>query len=271
MERETPRADSAAGTSRVVVGVDTSAGSAAALRWALREAELRSVPLTVLTAWAPTGPPHLVHHARVIARDELAVAEALERLIVRVVGDPTVPIDAVVARDEPTIALVKNSSPQDLVVVGARGYNQPNVRLSPICVDLVERSPSNVVIVRPEPTPAQPSPEPEPGARPVTVCLDRDERSASAALRWATDAAAARRVPLRVLSLDHGRRPALDEESRAAQLLVLGHQHQHSPFPRVSGGGPDYRHRIRDAHCTVALIRSADPPAVEAAPGWSAS
>jgi nucleotide-binding universal stress UspA family protein len=41
---------------RILVGVDSSAGSRAALRWALREAAARSAAVTALAAWAPVGP-----------------------------------------------------------------------------------------------------------------------------------------------------------------------------------------------------------------------
>lgn len=44
-------------TSRVVVGVDGSRGSRAALHWALQEARLRNIPVHVVLAWRyhPTG------------------------------------------------------------------------------------------------------------------------------------------------------------------------------------------------------------------------
>lgn len=48
------RAD-AADRLRILVGVDGSPGSEAALRWACREAELRPATITALAAWTDDG------------------------------------------------------------------------------------------------------------------------------------------------------------------------------------------------------------------------
>lgn len=67
----------------VVVGVNGSVGSAAALQWAADEAWRRQVGLRVVSAWqqaAQTGLPHAGHPARIAAaRVKKALADALSR------------------------------------------------------------------------------------------------------------------------------------------------------------------------------------------------
>ena len=72
----------------VVVGVDESAGAAAALRWAVAEAEARGWSLTAVLAWGFLDQ----HHARVGEPFDPAYGEAdvwagaLDAMVAEVVG-----------------------------------------------------------------------------------------------------------------------------------------------------------------------------------------
>lgn len=105
----------------VVVGVDGSAGSDRALRWAVAEARLRRCRLTVVHAWQfpPIGsyivtPPE--------GYDAMA-AEFVDQALATVrQSDPELEVDGVVTYGSSVEALVRASEAAELVVVGARGH-----------------------------------------------------------------------------------------------------------------------------------------------------
>jgi nucleotide-binding universal stress UspA family protein len=121
---------------RVVVGVDGSAGSVAAIRLALEEARLRGAALRAVHAWSmpvyvgapepfllefPTRTPPvedalvgLERRARRILDD--AIATALDG------SEPGVEIEPVVVEGRAAEALVDAAKDADLLVVGARGH-----------------------------------------------------------------------------------------------------------------------------------------------------
>jgi nucleotide-binding universal stress UspA family protein len=116
----------------IVVGVDGSDASAAALTWAAEEARLRSAPLVAVFAWSfipaqPIGDPGMLavpagdlagqleaesEAARVILAE--AVSEALG-------GEPGVEIEQKLVEGDPGDALVAESGAAELVVVGSHG------------------------------------------------------------------------------------------------------------------------------------------------------
>ncbi|HYK32024.1 MAG TPA: universal stress protein [Streptosporangiaceae bacterium] len=109
-------------TYRIVVGIDSSPHSIAALHWALRHAERLSGEVLALFCWqmpfygVPGG----------FNRDELEErAKALLRQTVAVAApDPSVPLLTVVAEGDPTEALIEASKNANLLVVGTRGRSQ---------------------------------------------------------------------------------------------------------------------------------------------------
>lgn len=120
--------------SGIVVGVDGSASSAAAVRWATREAAMRDIPLTLIhvlgrsvsgapvLATHPAPPPdscsqrlerearHWLRRATKIAQDEASGA-----------GNPRISTEVVVS--SPAAALVECSKSAQMIVVGSRGHN----------------------------------------------------------------------------------------------------------------------------------------------------
>jgi len=106
----------------VVVGVDGSPESEAALAFAFGAADLRRVPLVAVHAWwdlvvDPTMGP-LVDWAAVEADEHEVLAE---RLAGWAETYPDVPVRRLVVRDRPAHALVEESGRAQLVVVGSRG------------------------------------------------------------------------------------------------------------------------------------------------------
>ena len=110
---------------RIVVGVDGSDESIAALRWARREAALRNASLRAIHAWAyPTavGFPtmRLVDIGVMRESSEALLADAIAKATAD--SPSTVSVDAVVTEGSAAQALLDASEGADLLVVGARGH-----------------------------------------------------------------------------------------------------------------------------------------------------
>ncbi len=112
-------------THRIVVGIDGSKCSIAALEWAVRQAELTGAQVEALTTWewpntfgvtlvVPEGyDPEA--DARDILEDSIKAAQE---------AHPDVVIRPIVVRSHPAPALVEASRGADLVVVGSRGHGE---------------------------------------------------------------------------------------------------------------------------------------------------
>jgi nucleotide-binding universal stress UspA family protein len=104
---------------KVVVGVDGSANSAAALRWALADAEKHDGQVTALFVWQVpfSSFPGLY--------DREALEKASKEFVIEKVSDvaptPTVPVLPLVAEGDAAEALVVASEDADLLVLGTRG------------------------------------------------------------------------------------------------------------------------------------------------------
>ncbi len=136
---------------RIVVGVDGSDESLAALRWALREAALRGASLLVLHAWAY---PAAVGFPTMRLVDPGVMKESSEALLADAVrnataGAPsTVAIDPVVTEGAAARALVDASEGADLLVVGARGHGGfLGLVLGSVATQVVHHATCPVVVV----------------------------------------------------------------------------------------------------------------------------
>jgi nucleotide-binding universal stress UspA family protein len=193
----------------ILVGVDGSPGSEAALRWALAEAALRAASsgdgapastVTALLAWTGDGlPAGALRAAEQTEQGALAAAatEMLERTIKRV-GEPaaTVELHRLVVEGKPTPALTTSARNYDLLVVGEHGHAPLHRRTAgSVSQGVVHHSPIPVVVARRVDTPASPT---QRGDRPVVVGVDGSDLSLGA-LRWAAHEAALRGAPLRVV------------------------------------------------------------------------
>ena len=112
--------------SGIIVGIDGSIHSRRALEWAISEAAVRDMPLTVLTVqqavmsyWGPViypGDGDLTEHARKVAQEE--TDSALAKLSAEA-RPPEVTVLAVPGA--PAEELLKRAEDADMIVVGSRG------------------------------------------------------------------------------------------------------------------------------------------------------
>jgi nucleotide-binding universal stress UspA family protein len=159
---------------RIVVGVDGSPGSRAALVHALRDAARRDASVEVVAAYAPPeywmplyGPPAIsLDEIRAGIRQNAAefvqgVTDQLEEVLPHM---PTVTITAVTSGAAD--ALVDAAKGADLLVVGSRGHGGfSSLVLGSVSLQCVLHAPCPVTVVRPtvsEEATAPAAVEPEP-------------------------------------------------------------------------------------------------------------
>jgi nucleotide-binding universal stress UspA family protein len=186
--------------SDIVVGMDASANSAAALRWAIREARLRGVRVRAVMAWAAGARPPEVDEAACSGRlDHLA--RSARRLLHRVVcevtkGCPPVEVVERVVYGTPAHALLDASLDAQMLVVGSRPPPATaRVFVSSVGDVCTHEATVPVVVVRGDVGGG------DVGGGcgdPVVVGVDGSAPSTEA-LRWVAREAALRRVPLRVV------------------------------------------------------------------------
>ena len=113
---------------RIVVGVDGSPQSHAALRWAIGEARLRRARLELVHAWTY---PHLggwyepasgrTLDADLVRAIEAEAREALDVALADVGGAEDVVVDRAAVEGSPSAVLIAAAKDADLLVVGSRG------------------------------------------------------------------------------------------------------------------------------------------------------
>ena len=107
----------------IVVGVDGSEESKAALRWAVAEARLRDANVRAVYAWslphvAGGVGPLIVPDTEVLRRDGERVLDAA----IAEVGTEGVDVERASIEGSPARALVEAAEGADLLVVGSRGH-----------------------------------------------------------------------------------------------------------------------------------------------------
>ncbi|MGV3760114.1 MAG: universal stress protein, partial [Actinomycetota bacterium] len=106
---------------RIIVGVDGSDGSAEALRWAVEEGRLRGEPVVAVMAWGYLDQHHAVQGAEFDPDyGEPQAREALAAAVADALGEGAA-VEQLVVCDLAPSALVSTATPEDLLVVGARG------------------------------------------------------------------------------------------------------------------------------------------------------
>jgi nucleotide-binding universal stress UspA family protein len=106
-------------TYRIVVGVDGSEHSNAALKWALADAQKHSGMVTAVLAWQMP----FVSFPGAFDRDELdqAYKNYLNETVSAIAPRPPVPLETVIAEGDPTESMVEASKGANLLVLGIRG------------------------------------------------------------------------------------------------------------------------------------------------------
>ena len=187
----------------VVVGVDGSAGARTALAWALREAQLRRIPVRLVTVWPADRPPHAQDGGFggpgvVGVEQDVQVrmgAEAAD--IAASVGCGEVPVHPEVRYGHPARQLIDAAGPGGLLVVGSRGRGSlRGALLGSVGQQCAHHAQGPVVVVRGEEPPGGASMGDV--ARRVVVGVDGSPGS-GAALRFATEEARLRGAELHVV------------------------------------------------------------------------
>ena len=138
---------------RIVVGLDSSAESVRALKWALDEARLRGAELQLVHAY-PT--PELVALPAVVtlpSDDELraAASEVIDEQLQKVGGSHEVEITTAVRSGGAAAVLCEVAQGADLLVVGARGLGGfRGLLLGSVTHQVVAHAPCPVVVTVPE-------------------------------------------------------------------------------------------------------------------------
>jgi nucleotide-binding universal stress UspA family protein len=112
---------------RIVVGVDGSDSSSAALNWALDEAELRGVDVHAVMAWqlpVAYNPPNIMAVSTVVSGDDLAAAAASEvaRIAAEAGQGRSAKLTAEAVEGHPAEALISTAEDASMLVVGSRGH-----------------------------------------------------------------------------------------------------------------------------------------------------
>jgi nucleotide-binding universal stress UspA family protein len=146
----------------IVVGVDGSAPSLAALRWAADEAKLRDARLVAVHAWvfippAPLAEPGLAPipaadlPGQLEAQQEGAEAEFAAAIEEAFTEAPPVEIERKLTENDPAEALESESRTADLVVVGSRGRSGITAALlGSVSRHVVDHAACPVVVVKGE-------------------------------------------------------------------------------------------------------------------------
>jgi nucleotide-binding universal stress UspA family protein len=136
----------------IVVGVDGSEDSKAALRWAVEEARLRGMRLRVVHAWFAY--PAIADGIPIVAEDWTALGESarmfVERFVEEVVGVPEgVELEVAAVHGTSANVLVDASREADLLVVGSRGHGGfSGLLLGSVSQQCVHHAACPVVVVR---------------------------------------------------------------------------------------------------------------------------
>ena len=139
----------------IVVGVDGSDSSRAALRWAVKQAKLTDQPLEIISTWQhPTNYDRSMLLPEAIDFEALARRQLDESISVAVDSDCDSNITTKVIQGHPAPTLVDHSRSASLVVVGSRGHGEfVGMLLGSVSEFLTAHAHCPVVVVRDEDPP----------------------------------------------------------------------------------------------------------------------
>jgi nucleotide-binding universal stress UspA family protein len=140
---------------RIVVGVDGSAGSEKALRWAIAQAQLTSAGVEAVASWQDpvTSGYYSFGFAPVYTEDEdwpAITRTYLQRSVADAVREmhPSAPVTTRVVRGHPAQVLLDAAKGADLLVVGSRGHGTlAGMLLGSVSQHCVQHSCCPVVVV----------------------------------------------------------------------------------------------------------------------------
>jgi nucleotide-binding universal stress UspA family protein len=144
-----------AGINQVIVGVDGSENSRAALHWAYDEAAHHGAALTVVMTWhVPTLPLVPPYGAAAERGYETQPKDSALALLDAFVADlvprtPAVDVRTSIEEGSPAKVLIERSKDADLLVVGSRGHDGfAGMLLGSVSQHLVAHAECPVVVIR---------------------------------------------------------------------------------------------------------------------------
>jgi nucleotide-binding universal stress UspA family protein len=134
---------------RIVVGIDSSGGSSAALHWAVEQARRCGAVLHTVTAWElPTAIGAPVPLPTDFAPAALAHAAAEAEVRAALEDEAEVPVEITVVEGHPRTVLLQEAKGALLLVVGRRGRSGwPGRTLGSVSEACARNAPCPVVIV----------------------------------------------------------------------------------------------------------------------------
>ena len=140
------------GQELVVVGVDGSAESVAALRWAARYAAASGARVQALLAWhypgAVGGPPMEKAPEAIHEQTDAQMHETLDAAIAKA-GQEAAGVEKHTAYGHPAQALIEASNEADLLVVGRHGHGAfTGMLLGSVSIHCVTGAHCPVVVIR---------------------------------------------------------------------------------------------------------------------------
>jgi nucleotide-binding universal stress UspA family protein len=170
---------------KIVVGVDGSESSRAALLWAMAEAKIHGRRLEALMAWGYLDQRHVPGNARYFEPDydEVDALEALTQYVTEVLGsDGSDDVGLRPTCDLPARALLDAGKDAAMLVVGARGRGGfASLLLGSVSQKVLHHATCPVAVIRA-------GHEPDLTSREGRIVVGVDgSRNADAALRWAIE------------------------------------------------------------------------------------
>ena len=141
--------------SRIIVGIDGSGHSQRALEWALREAALRRVPVTVLTVYQALRDnlgfvASYPGDADLTAKAKAAAQAETEKVLADLGSSQPESVTVSGVNGIPAEELIKAGEGADMIVVGSRGVGGfSRLLMGSVAAQVAQHAPCPVVIVRP--------------------------------------------------------------------------------------------------------------------------
>jgi nucleotide-binding universal stress UspA family protein len=132
----------------IVVGVDGSAASLEALRWAMAQAELTSARVRAISAW--DTPRQIGYDIYIPVVDWADLAQRTLDTALKEAGDGApLDVEAVVLQGHPAKVLVDASAGAQLLVVGSRGHGGfPGLLLGSVSEHVIAHACCPVLVIR---------------------------------------------------------------------------------------------------------------------------